>query len=80
MKLASIKIILEKYSAIEIATSIAQLDEGENSVIQIEGDDEGDLMTHLLAAEWIINEAEKNRTEIKVELRNYTARVRKSIN
>ncbi|MBA3900387.1 MAG: hypothetical protein H0X62_09300 [Bacteroidetes bacterium] len=70
---------------VEIA-SLADLQKAEEAIleelqpeIEIEGDDEGEQLTHVLAAIWIKGNMQENNLEFRVSLRNYSQRVRKSI-
>jgi len=47
--------------------------------IEIEGIDEGEQLTHCMAAIWIKEEMAKNGTSQQQATRNYIDRVRKSI-
>jgi hypothetical protein len=80
LKIPVIKKITEKYS-------ISELEEAENDIlnelnikIEIDGDDEGEKLTHVLASIWILQEMEKQNIDFTVALRLYSARVRTSIN
>jgi len=79
MQLPVIKNIIEKYSIEELKAAEESLMEGENLAIEIEGKDEGEQLTHILAAIWIKEDMAKNGTEMRLSLRNYTQRVRNSI-
>jgi hypothetical protein len=80
MKIPAIKKIVELYT-------LDQLDEAELAIINetapeidIEGDDEGEQLTHIFAAKWIIEEMENANCDFKTALRSYTEKVRNSIN
>lgn len=80
MKIPAIKKIVELYT-------LDQLDEAELAIINettpeidIEGDDEGEQLTHIFAAKWIIEEMENSSCDFKTALRSYTEKVRNSIN
>jgi hypothetical protein len=79
MKVPSIKKAVEQYS-------IEALKQAEESIlnelqpsIEIEGDDQGEQLTHILAAIWIRGEMESKGLEFRDALRAYSQRVRKSI-
>jgi hypothetical protein len=48
--------------------------------IQIEGEDEGEQLTHALAAIWILERMQESNVDFKTALREYTQKVRESIN
>ena len=79
MKIPEIKKLVE-------ANSIEELKKAEDAIInesqpeiQVGGDDEGEQLTHCLAAIWVKEEMEKSGDEFRVVLRRYTERVRNSI-
>lgn len=79
MKTTAIKKLVETYS-------IAQLEEAENALteeqkpaIEIEGDDEGEQLTHVLASIYIKTKMEKDGLAFNLALRDFSQRVRKSI-
>ena len=80
MQIAVIKILAETRTTAElIAAEDAILNE-QTPAIPIEGKDEGEKLTHVLAAVEIHNDMEKNKIDFRTALRNYTQRVRNSIN
>lgn len=79
MKVAAIKPLVETYT-------IEQLQQAEQDIynetpinIEVEGVDEGEKLTHLLAAIEILLDMKKG-VDYKTALRNYSSRVRNSIN
>ncbi len=79
MKIPVIKSVASKYSIEELkAAEIAILNE-EQPAIEIEGDDEGEQLTHILAAAEIRRQMEKDGIDLNRALRNYSLRVRNSI-
>jgi hypothetical protein len=46
---------------------------------EVEGSDEGEKLTHILAAIWILEQMESTRVDFKTALREYTQKVRESI-
>lgn len=80
MKIPAIKKIVEKGYTLE------QLDSAEEALINelqpeidIEGEDDGEQLTHLFAAKWIIEEMQNSSIDFKTALRSYTKKVRGSI-
>lgn len=80
MKIPAIKKAVEIHSLEDLRAAEAALYEELELLIEIEGADEGEKLTHILAAIAIKEEIEKNGTGFKDALRAYTQRVRNSIN
>ena len=79
MKVPVVKKLVETHN-------IETLNEAENAImeerqpdIKVEGDDEGEQLTHLLAAIAILEDMKANDLPFNKALRNYSQRVRKSI-
>jgi hypothetical protein len=79
MKVPAIKKLVENYS-------LAQLQDAENSIleeqkpaIEVEGDDEGEQLTHILASIYIKDKMDKHATPFTQALRDFSQRVRNSI-
>jgi hypothetical protein len=79
MKINAIKQLVEQYNLETIQTLTNQLENGEELSKEVGGEDEGEQLTHLLGASWILEQMQENGTDMKTELRNFTARVRDSI-
>jgi hypothetical protein len=79
MKLPIIKKTVESYSIEELKNAEELLLNEEKPSIDIEGIDEGEQLTHCMAAIWIKEEMEKNGISQQQATRNYIDRVRKSI-
>ena len=79
MKIPVIKKIVEKYTLEELVAAEAAIMDEQQPAIEIEGDDEGERLTHILAAVWVKNEMQTNGTEAMTAIRNYAQRVRNSI-
>ena len=78
MKIPVIKKLVERYSLEELQAAEAALAEEQNPEIDIDGEDEGEKLTHAFAAMWI-KEKVNEGMEFKVALREYTNKVRESI-
>ncbi|MGB0166290.1 MAG: DUF6952 family protein [Luteibaculum sp.] len=78
MKIAAIKKAVENYSIEELQAAEQAILEEKKPEIAIDGEDEGEQLTHVLAAIEIRKDIQ-NGTEEKQALRNYTQRVRNSI-
>ena len=79
MKIPIIKKTVENFSLEDLKKAEEQLLNEETPTIDIEGIDEGEQLTHCMAAIWIKEEMEKNGTSQQQATRNYIDRVRKSI-
>ena len=79
MQLKAIKDLVAKPIS-ELESLEEKLMEGESLDQEIvAGSDEGEQLTHLSAAIWVLKEVEKNGSEAKTEIRNFMSRVRNSI-
>ncbi len=78
MKIPVVKKLCETYSLEEISLAEAQLAEGEVPSIAIEGEDEGEQLTHAFAAKYILEKMAQGQ-EFKEALREFTQKVRSSI-
>lgn len=79
MKIPAIKQLVETYSADELVKAEEALLEEHPIQIEVGGDDEGEQLTHIMAAIWILNDMEKTGQDFKTSLRSYTQKVRNSI-
>jgi hypothetical protein len=76
MKLPEIKKLVENYNTEQLGAAEAAIMNGDVPVIEVGGDDEGEQLTHVLAAMWINDHMEKNGTEFRVSQREYVKVVR----
>ncbi|MFD2999902.1 DUF6952 family protein [Pontibacter toksunensis] len=79
MKIPVIKKLVENNNLKELMAAEAAIVDEQQPAIEVEGEDEGEQLTHVLAAVWILNEMEDNGTDFKTALRMYTQKVRVSI-
>lgn len=79
MKLPVIKKLVNDYSIDELNNAENAILEGQELAIQIEGEDEGEQLTHVMAAIWIQREMEENNVPLAKAIRNYSQKVRISI-
>jgi hypothetical protein len=79
MKIPIIKKTVENFSLEDLKKAEEQLLNEETPTIDIEGIDEGEQLTHCMAAIWIKEEMEKSAISQQLATRNYIDRVRKSI-
>ena len=79
MQIAIIKQLAETHTTAELVEAEQALMNEQSPAIPVEGKDEGEQLTHVLAAIEIHNDMEKNKMDFRTALRNYTQRVRNSI-
>lgn len=79
MQLPIIRQLVEKHSLAELQEAESQIMEDKPCPITDSGKDEGEQLTHLLAAIWVKEEMEKENIDSGTALRRYTQRVRDSI-
>lgn len=79
MKIPVIKLTASQYSIKELDAAEEAILNEVKPAIQIEGDDEGEQLTHIMAAREIRTQMEKDGIDLNRALRNYTLRVRNSI-
>jgi len=78
MKIPIVKKVVETYSLEEVSIAEVAILNGETPAIEIEGEDEGEQLTHAFAAKYIL-ELMAGGMEFKIALREFTAKVRSSI-
>ena len=79
MQLAVIKHLSETYSLELLKKAEEALYEEQSPEIIVEGKDEGERLTHVLAAINILEDMATNGVDHRTALRNYTQMVRNSI-
>jgi hypothetical protein len=80
MKISAIKKAVESYSIEELKAAEDALMEEQQPAIEILGEDEGEQLTHILAAIWVKDHLNSNPdSSIKQAIREYSVKVRKSI-
>ncbi len=79
MHIPSIKKMVELYDLPQLQEAEVALLEETKPEILIEGADEGEQLTHVMAAIWIKTEMNEKNIPFANALREYTQRVRKSI-
>ncbi|WP_400192869.1 DUF6952 family protein [Hymenobacter sp. B81] len=79
MKVPVIKRLVETQSLQSLVEAEeALLDERQPS-FEVEGDDEGEQLTHVFGAIWILNHMQDHHVEFPAALREFTKKVRVSI-
>lgn len=79
MQIPVVKKIVAEYTLEQLQAAEAAILNEEKPSISIEGEDEGEQLTHVMAAIWIKNDMVTNNNPLPKALRNYTDKVRKSI-
>lgn len=79
MQIPVIKKIADQYSIEELKKAEESLMEETSLEIDVDGEDEGEQLTHILAAIWVKEEMEKEGINVGKAVRNYTVKVRNSI-
>lgn len=79
MKIPVIKKMVEAYSIEELKKAEAAILEGEAPEIEIAGEDDGEQLTHAIAALEILTSMAEQGLSQKDALRQYSQRVRNSI-
>ncbi len=79
MKIPCIKHLVETQTIDSLRTAEEQLINEEATAFEIEGSDEGEKLTHVFAAIWILNHMQDHGAAFPVALREFTKKVRVSI-
>lgn len=79
MKVPALKKLVENYTLQQCIDAEQQLLEGEKPTIEIEGEDEGEQLTHILGAIDILTRVKEEGKDIKTATREFIDRVRNSI-
>ncbi len=79
MKLGAIKDLVENMDLTTLRILQDDLENERQLSHPVPGEGAGEQLTHLMAAIWIREQMETKGTDLKTELRNFTARVRDSI-
>ncbi|MEX0812727.1 MAG: hypothetical protein WD048_10970 [Chitinophagales bacterium] len=79
MKIPVIKKLVEQYDVNTLMAAEEAIIEEDTPAIQIEGNDEGEQLTHVLAAIWILEDMKNKGHDFKTALRAYSQKVRNSI-
>ncbi len=79
MKIPAIKKLVENYSLAQLQEAETSILEEKTPFIEIEGDDEGEKLTHILASIYIKDRMEHHAIPFNQALRDFSQRVRTSI-
>ncbi|MFY0652332.1 MAG: hypothetical protein JXQ96_09880 [Cyclobacteriaceae bacterium] len=80
MQIPVIKKLVEAYSVEQLEDAEAAILEEQAPGIEVEGEDDGEQLTHVMAAVWIMEKMENDQIPFPKAMRAYTAKVRESIN
>lgn len=80
MQIPIIKKLVENYSLVQLQAAEDAMMEEQKPAIEVEGKDEGECLTHVLAAIYIKDKMENQSTPFNQALRDFSQRVRNSIN
>jgi hypothetical protein len=79
MKLPEIKRLAEAHTVAELALAKEAILQGEQPQIAVEGEDEGEQLTHVMAAQWIHAHMAQEQVDLRTAQRVYGQMVRKSL-
>ena len=79
MKIPVIKKLVETVPVHHLIEAELALIDEKPMPIEVEGSDEGEKLTHILAAIWILEQMENTKVDFKTALHEYTQKVRESI-
>ncbi len=79
MQIPAIKKLVESYTVEQLEAAEAALIDEQQPAIEIGGDDDGEQLTHVMAAIWILEKIENDQIPFGKAMREYTAKVRESI-
>lgn len=80
MKIPAIKQLVETQTLDSLVAAEEALLEEQQPAFEVPGEDEGEKLTHVFAAIFILNHMSDSGSEFKDALREYTKKVRVSIN
>lgn len=79
MHIPEVKRLAETYTVEQLKAAEEAILNEQAPEIEIHGDDEGEQLTHAIAAYWVIEEMQKENIPLAKAVRNYTVKVRNSI-
>lgn len=79
MQIPVIKKLVETYTLAQLQDAEAAMMEEQKPTIEVEGKDEGECLTHVLASIYIKDKMENNGIAFNQALRDFSQRVRNSI-
>jgi len=79
MKVKAIKKLVDQKSLSDLVAAETALVEDRAMPFEVEGDDEGEKLMHIIAATWIINCMQSHKINFTDALKKYSAKVRECI-
>lgn len=79
MKIPVIKDLVENQTLEALIAAEEAIIDEQAPDIEVKGEDDGEQLTHVMAAIWILNHMQDHDTDFKTALREYTKKVRVSI-
>ncbi len=80
MKISAIKNLVENQTIEALMRAEEALLEEAPLPFEVDGEDDGEKLTHIFAAIWILKKMKEEDLDFKLALREYTKKVRESIN
>ena len=78
MNIAVIRHLVETYDDHQLQQAEAAILEGDAPEIHLQGEDEGEQLTHVLAALWVIQHMKESGSDVVTAIRAYATRIRSS--
>ena len=79
MKIPEIKRLVTTHNLDSLEKAELALVQEETMPFEVHGEDDGEVLTHILAAKWILEDMENSGRALKDSLRAYSQKVRNSI-
>ncbi len=79
MNIGSIRQLVDTFTKEELQNAETALMEEQPLAIEVPGIDDGERLTHLIAAVWVHNHMTEHSSDAMTAIREYTKRVRQSI-
>lgn len=79
MNIKTIIHLVDNYSMEQLSKAEESIINEESPAIEVEGKDEGEMLTHVLAAQWCKEEMEQSKCDVRTAIRLYSQKVRNSI-
>lgn len=79
MQLSIVKQLVNDFDLSQLEAAETAIYEEKAPEIKVDGEDDGEKLTHVMAAIWVKNEMAKENIPLPQALRNYTLKVRTSI-
>ncbi|MEQ9442443.1 MAG: hypothetical protein RIG62_25620 [Cyclobacteriaceae bacterium] len=80
MKIPAVRKLVENYTIDQLTEAEQALVKAQELPITVEGSDESERLTHLLAAVFVLEKMKTEHVEFREALRDYSRRVRESAN